>query len=169
MTVELFTPRLSLRKLEPADSPAIGRLYADARVMQHIQPGGRTETQTAEFLARTEKLWSERGFGFLVVRERESTELIGVGGLLVRQPGGPVEIGYALSEPVWGRGYATEVTERLLRWGFEEHGLPRIIAVVLRENLASVRVLEKAGLLPDGETAEGALRFAAELIQRSKR
>ncbi len=155
-----MTGRLSLQRIAPSDYGAVAQLYANPRVMEHIQAGGRTQAQTAEFLERTEKLWRERGFGFLVVRERGREALIGVGGLLLREPGGAVEVGYALDEPAWGKGYATEITERVLRWGFEEHGLERIIAIVAPANLASVRVLEKAGMTLDGTTADGALRFA---------
>ena len=43
----------------------------------------------------------------------------------------------------WGRGIATESARASLKLGFEVLGLERIIAMVLPENIASARVLEK--------------------------
>lgn len=53
-------------------------------------------------------------------------------------------IGYALHPDVWGRGIATEVVRELLSVG-AELGLP-VLADVYLDNVASQRVLEKAGL-----------------------
>jgi [ribosomal protein S5]-alanine N-acetyltransferase len=59
---------------------------------------------------------------------------------------GQAEIGWYLRPDQWGKGYATESTHLLLQFGFEELSRTRIIATVDPENLASHRVLEKAGL-----------------------
>lgn len=60
------------------------------------------------------------------------------------------EVWYKLMPEVWGRGYATECLKRLLRFGFEELKLHRIEAGCAVENIGSVRVLEKAGMLREG-------------------
>ena len=46
----------------------------------------------------------------------------------------------------WGRGYATEAARACLDYGFRILRLKRIVGRVMRENAASVRVLEKIGL-----------------------
>ncbi len=63
------------------------------------------------------------------------------------------DIGYALREQIWGRGYGTLVARALIDVGFTRLGLHRVWATVHPENAASVRVLEKAGM-----TYEGCLR-----------
>jgi RimJ/RimL family protein N-acetyltransferase len=63
------------------------------------------------------------------------------------------DIGYALREDVWGQGYGTEVARALIDLGFTQLGLHRVWATVHPENVASIRVLEKAGM-----TYEGRLR-----------
>ena len=65
--------------------------------------------------------------------------------------GSPVaDIGFELAPDVWGRGYATELAVRLVEHGFDEMGLHRIEAHCIRENVASARVLELAGLRLEG-------------------
>jgi len=63
------------------------------------------------------------------------------------------EIGYVLSRRYWNQGLATEAVRRLIRFGFDEMGLNRIEAMHMVENLASGRVMQKAGM-----TYEGLLR-----------
>ena len=63
------------------------------------------------------------------------------------------EVGYWLGEQCWNRGIATEALELFTRHAFDELGLLRLFALPLADNLASIRVLEKAGF-----TCEGTLR-----------
>ena len=55
------------------------------------------------------------------------------------------KLGYWLAQPYWGRGIATQVTVAMTRWGFQTFDLERIEAEVFDWNVASARVLEKAG------------------------
>jgi RimJ/RimL family protein N-acetyltransferase len=59
-------------------------------------------------------------------------------------------IGYWLAEPFWGRGIATAALEHLTQYAFEAHALRRISSVVMSPNIASMRVLEKAGYVREG-------------------
>ena len=55
------------------------------------------------------------------------------------------EIGYWLGEQYWGRGIATEALMLLTNWLFDQHNLLRLFALPFADNVASARVLEKAG------------------------
>ncbi|HEY9179676.1 MAG TPA: GNAT family protein [Candidatus Baltobacteraceae bacterium] len=59
-------------------------------------------------------------------------------------------IGYWLAQPFWGRGIATAALEKLTEHAFSAHGLRRISSVVMAPNVASMRVLEKAGYAREG-------------------
>jgi len=59
------------------------------------------------------------------------------------------EIGFWLGEEFWGRGIMTEAARGLTRFAFRSRGLRRIQANVFEWNLASMRVLEKAGYLKE--------------------
>jgi len=60
------------------------------------------------------------------------------------------EIGYWLGEAYWGRGIATEAVGEITAYGFEHFDLIRIYAVIMEWNLASIRVIEKAGYQFEG-------------------
>jgi RimJ/RimL family protein N-acetyltransferase len=51
-----------------------------------------------------------------------------------------------LQRLAWGKGYATEGAQALIRKGFLELGVPRVVATALAANVASIRVMEKASL-----------------------
>ena len=59
---------------------------------------------------------------------------------------GEVELGYRLRKSAWGKGYATEGSRALICKGFTEFGVQRVVAEAMAVNLASRRVMEKAGL-----------------------
>jgi len=66
------------------------------------------------------------------------------------------EIGYWLGEPFWGRGIVTEALVAITSVAIETHHLTRIYALPYARNVASCRVLEKAGF-----TLEARLRRSA--------
>src|SRR5262249_3390179 len=68
------------------------------------------------------------------------------------------ELGYWLSESHWGRGIVTEAARAMVRYGFQEFDFVRIEADVIERNLASIRVLEKAGLSMEGRLRKAAMK-----------
>ena len=63
-------------------------------------------------------------------------------------------IGYKLAKEHWGKGYATEAAKALTDYGFTELNLHRVYATVHPDNAASIRVLEKVGMIPEGRLRE---------------
>ncbi len=59
---------------------------------------------------------------------------------------GEVDLGYRFLPEYWGQGLATEASRAALQYGFEVIGLKRVIGLVMPENVASIRVLEKVGM-----------------------
>jgi len=82
---------------------------------------------------------------------KDTADFIGVAGMsLSNDRFKMAEFYYKLFPKYWGNGYATEIAKRLIQLGFEEFKLHRIEAGVATENLASIRVLEKAGMMREG-------------------
>lgn len=73
-----------------------------------------------------------------------------------------IQVGYALAREAWGRGFATEMAMAVLRYGFRELRLPRIVGMTSMGNVASQRVLGKIGLERRGERAFPHPAYAAE-------
>ncbi|WP_252782054.1 GNAT family N-acetyltransferase [Actinoallomurus rhizosphaericola] len=59
---------------------------------------------------------------------------------------GEIELGYRLRRSAWSKGYATEGSRTLIRKGFTELGVERVVAETMTVNLGSRRMMEKAGL-----------------------
>jgi RimJ/RimL family protein N-acetyltransferase len=92
--------------------------------------------------------FERNGFGFWGVYEGDGAEVIGFCGLRFIGETSDVEILYGIHPRLWGRGYATEAARAVLRWAFEEAGLPRVYAGADAPNAASFRVMEKLGMRP---------------------
>lgn len=103
------------------------------------------------------------------VRERapETTFAIEVGGEAVGSIGfqlhGDVErvsaeIGYWIGEPFWGRGITTEALVAVTAHAIEHHGLTRVYALPFAWNVASCRVLEKAGFFVEARLRRSAIK-----------
>ena len=74
-------------------------------------------------------------------------------------PAGVVEIGYGMNPAYEGRGFMTEAVKAMVLWASRQPGVREIQAETDPGNLASQRVLEKAGFRPNGETGEEGPRF----------
>jgi len=142
----LSAGRLVFERPRAEDLDALAALHADPRVMATLG-GVRTRVQTQEFLAQLLAHWEEHGFGLWVVREHSTWRFAGRGGLRRVAIGGAdeVELAYALVPELWGLGLATEIARESVRVAFEALGLPDLVCFTLETNLASRRVMEKAG------------------------
>ena len=67
---------------------------------------------------------------------------------------GSTEIGYGIAENHQGCGYATEAVTATVAWALEQKEINCVTAEVDKDNIASVRVLEKSGFLPTGRRGE---------------
>jgi len=56
------------------------------------------------------------------------------------------DIGYRFLPEYWGKGIATEVSKKIINYGFDQLKLNRIIGITMPENIGSCKVLEKIGL-----------------------
>ncbi len=151
-TDTLDSARLSVRRFTHDDLDLLARLLGDPVVTRHL--GGPKDRAGAEATLRTRALdyYDEHpGLGMWATIERASGRAVGFH-VLNHIHGEPdIQVGYALFQEAWGRGYATEMSVRLLRYGFEDLSLPTICAITNLDNTASQRVLLKAGLTRQGE------------------
>jgi RimJ/RimL family protein N-acetyltransferase len=150
-TVE--TARLLLRPWSESDTDELARLYADPEVMRYMSTRPLTQEESAGVSAGMLRQWQEHGFGPWAVIEKAGGCWIGRIGLdALREWPDPhnIEVGWELHRAWWGQGLATEGALAALRFGFEVCGLERIISATVPDNLASRRVMEKAGLRYQG-------------------
>ncbi len=148
--------RLQAERLTEKHLPVLLRMHSDERLMGSIG-GVRSDDQTADYLDRNLKHWSEHGFGIWILRDPVTHEVMGRAGLrqLTIQGMAEVELAYALFPEFWGLGLATDAARACVTIGRDWLGLHSLVGLVLPANLASQQVLRKAALTPEREVVHG--------------
>ena len=141
----LLTERLSLRPPTRADAPAIYVYKGRADVTHYVPHGPLSVEQIAERADRSPDRLTDEGQALnLLVHARQDGALLGDVILMwhSREHRGG-EIGYVFDPAHAGLGYATEAARELLRLGFDELGLHRIVARLDPRNVASAAVVRR--------------------------
>lgn len=175
--IPLVTERLILRSWREEDKPAFAEINADAEVMRFF-PSTLTRSQSDSLADRLAEAETELGMTFYATEEKASGRFIGIIGLkpvAEELPIAPsVEIGWRLARDVWGKGLAPEGARAMLRAGFEDLGLDRVVSYTSVANTPSRRVMEKVGLVREpagdfdhpfiaaGHTLQRQVLYAAE-------
>jgi ribosomal-protein-alanine N-acetyltransferase len=145
----LETERLVLRRLRPEDVGDIFAYASDPEVARSTLSEPHRSIEESEMVLGH---WLERyARGWIApwgLEHRGAGTIVGTCGFLDKycDPPRSMEIGYAMSSRYWGRGLMTEAVRAVVDFGFRALGVERIQARCLVENVASARVLEKAGM-----------------------
>ncbi|HSF57535.1 MAG TPA: GNAT family N-acetyltransferase [Candidatus Binatia bacterium] len=146
----LETRRLKLRKPVLRDADEIFRKYAqDPEVTKYLtwRPN-RNVQETRSFVRACLRAWTKgKSFHWVIVRQEDS-QLLGM--ITARVDDQKWELGYVLARSYWGKGYMTEVLKRLVDWALKQKEIYRVWSVCDVDNLASARVMEKAGMKREG-------------------
>ena len=149
----LLTPRLRLRQYVSTDFAHLLELYGDPEVMRYVTRVGADIQAEAQFTAERALHYQQRYDGQLGLFIAELiADSAFVGWFLLRPDKSDLddrsvlELGYRLKKAFWRKGYATEVSERLIAKAFGELGAENIFADAMTENAASRRVMEKIGM-----------------------
>lgn len=148
---KIETERLLLRMYEPDELEEVYRLMTDADVRRFLPEREIAKEEVLASLPRRLQRWREQGFAQLGVFEKDTGKLTGYCGLQYLDDTPEVEIYYGFFKPFWGRGCATEAARALLRFGFEEAKLEKIVGATHPENFASQNVLKRIGLKQEKE------------------
>jgi RimJ/RimL family protein N-acetyltransferase len=118
-------------------------------------PHPYTQRDARQFVRRVRGTRPETTFAIAVDRAA-----VGAIGFVLRPDVERVsaEIGYWLGEAFWGRGIATDAVVAITRHAIEAHGLTRIYALPFAWNIASSRVLEKAGYMLEARLRRSAIK-----------
>lgn len=141
-----------LRPWQPRDAAAIHAMYQLPDVVAASVPPIAPDREEVELrCARTGTWWLAGERADLVITDAAGGAFGGNIGLFYQDPkAGQAMIGYSVL-PEWrGRGYATRAVRLLARWAFDQAGIVRLIAGTNPSNLASQRVLERAGFRREG-------------------
>lgn len=152
MTIE--TDRLLLTEVSHSDLQDIHELHSFAEVDEFNTLGvPKNLEETNDVLApmiEAQNKVPQTSYTWKIVSQ-SANEFIGIAGMNLSNPRfRSAEIYYKLLPNHWGFGFATEVSNGLIKSGFEDFKLHRIGAGVATENVKSIRVLEKSGMKREG-------------------
>lgn len=149
------TARMLGERLRPGHHDELSVLLRDPRVARTLWPDEEPpgEARLLHLLADKLDHWATYGFGLWLLRDRATGAVVGRGGLQHTRIGGrpEIEAGWAIAPERWGEGLATELARACTAVAFGTLELEDIVAFTLPTNVASRRVMEKAGFVHHGE------------------
>lgn len=143
--IEITRKQFTLRGWRPGDAESLVEQANNVKVWRNLHdsfPHPYTRADAETWITQTAAATSGKVFAIVVDGKA-------VGGIGIH-PGTDVHrrtaaIGYWLGEAYWGRGIATEALQAMTEYVFSAFDFARLEAYVFEWNLASTRVLEKAG------------------------
>lgn len=139
------TERLVVRPYLQEDSEYFFMMNGDEEIVRYIRPP-KSREESDLFLLEVIKYSQENPlYGRWAVFEKESGEFAGTFAVIPIENTDDMQLGYSLLKCNWGKGYATELTLAGLQYVFTRTPLTEIYAITEAGNLASQKVLQKAG------------------------
>lgn len=143
---QLETKRLLIRPFLADDWRNVHRYTSMPDIMEYMEEDVMSESDTRTFIEK--QLTDDVTAYPMILKEKGKL----IGHMIYHPWYAPrtYEIGWIVHPDYHGEGYSTEAAHALLRHGFEEQKLHRIIATCQPENVASYRVVEKLGMRREG-------------------
>lgn len=143
----LETPRLTLRPFTLEDVNAVYQYGSNPNVTKYLIWPGVTSKEEAK--QAIENFLSNKGVYAICLKE--TNLCIGCIDIRIDEIHEKASFGYLIDEPYWYQGYTKEALEVVLRHCFEDIGINRVESTHYKGNPNSGRVMQKAGMLFEGE------------------
>ena len=145
------TERLLLQKLTEDDIDAWAEFFVDNPDGRFVAVDFSLDKLTSSkiWIDRQLERYANNQFGFLGAVEKTTGNLVGMGGILIREQfdgKDEFEIGYSLLPKYWGMGYATEIATHMKVFGKQNNVSDKFISIIHKENVGSMNVARKNGM-----------------------
>jgi [ribosomal protein S5]-alanine N-acetyltransferase len=145
------TERLYLREFIHEDASDLLALNNDKEVIKYTGDKPFKDLRDAQDFIKDYKYTfihsnQQRRIGRWAMIRKADNAFIGWCGLKYLDTLKETDLGFRLDQKFWGQGYATEAAIACINFGFQELKLSEIVGRAMKENLASIRVLEKCGM-----------------------
>lgn len=150
--MNLETNRLILNRFNETDAEKVALLAGDIRVVEMTAaiPYPYETSMAVSWIQNHQRELEEESNSIYAIRLKITGELIGCINLAISPKHKRGVLGYWIGHDFWGNGYCTEALLEIIKFGFEEKKLNRIWAQHKTINIASGRVMEKAGMKHEG-------------------
>lgn len=145
----LRTKRLILRPIGAADVAALHGFWTDPAVRKYLWDNEIISRECVEEIVRaSQSCFRELGSGLFALELRDAPgELVGFCGLRRMEDGVEIELLYGILPRHWGEGMVSEAAREVLRHGFQNCGLDRVMGATDTPNQRSVRVMQRLGMV----------------------
>ena len=143
----LETTRLRLRLFTLDDLQVMHQLNTDPDVIKYADDPARDIEETRQRLEEGPLSDYEKyGYGRFAVELKETGKVIGFCGIKYLPEIDLPEVGYRYLKEYWGGGIGTEAATACVEFAREDLQIEKLIALIIPENIASIRVAEKLGM-----------------------
>lgn len=149
-----------IRKWELSDAKDLAAALSNKKVQDNLRDGlpyPYTEQDGKDFISAMLSADENETFAFAITVDNTVIGSIGI----FRQENihrQTAELGYYIAEEYWGKGIMTEAVRQICEYVFSESDIIRIYAEPFAYNIASCRVLEKAGFRYEGTLRSNAVK-----------
>ncbi len=149
-----------IRKWELSDARDLAVALSNPKVQDNLRDGlpyPYTEQDGKDFISDMLSADENETFAFAI-----TVDDIAIGSISIFRQGNihrqTAELGYYIAEAYWGRGIMTEAVRQICEYVFSKSDIIRIYAEPFAHNIASCRVLEKAGFQYEGTLRSNAVK-----------
>lgn len=143
----LTTERLNLRLFTHDDLPAMHALNTDPEVIRYADDPVKDIEETRQRLENGPLAdYRKYGYGRFAVELKETGKVIGFCGIKYIPELELPELGYRYMKEYWGKGIGTEAGNVCVGFAREDLNISKLIALIIPENMGSIRVAEKVGM-----------------------
>lgn len=161
---EIYTERLFLRNVIKDDCEGVFEYSQCEEVGKNA--GWKPHESIEETYELYKILYENQPYTFSIFLN-DTKKLIGTAGLIddpKREYDGARMLCYSIGKDYWGKGYMTESAKAIIKFGFENAGLDVISAYCYPYNERSKRVLEKCGMMYEGNLQKCEWRYDGVLL-----
>ena len=149
---ELNTQRLLFRQITQEDDKSLFEVLSDEDTCKYLTHNAVNDMENIKrMIAGMQRFFDEKQRIRWGIAQKKDNTLIGHCGFFdIDRFNCCAEISYCIKRELWGQGIMTEALDAMLSFGFEDYGLNRITANVIKDNAASIKVLQKLGFVQEG-------------------
>ncbi len=161
------TDRLIVKRFTENNKEEFYKVNGDAQVMKYIRPA-KSRSETDAFLLEVIEYYNQtKIFGRWGVWNKSSNEFVGSFALIPVEKSEKMQLGYALLPSHWGLGYASELTRAGIEYTFHRTPLLEVYGYTEKENLGSIKVLEKCGFKYNDQKSEGSKIILEYILEKT--
>lgn len=142
------TKRLIFRKIEQSDYDNLKEIISDEETMKYY-PKPYDDQGVQKWINWCQGCYKKRGFGLFAIILKENKNFIGDCGITLQNINGKevFEIGYHLNKKYWHNGYASEASQFMRDYYFNNTENNEVYSYMNKENIPSINVAKRNGMI----------------------